>query len=201
MSLGVAFADMIIGHLIPPSFVQRQRLQLRWLSKGVRQGQPRFRFEAWWSRSENCVFTIANAWALDTSIPGIQGAGAGVFFWDVNGVCVAWDVTLWPHILEKSHAEALAARFAVELAGNYQGQRMEFRGGCPRLISLVGNRTCWAGPIEPIVSDIRFLMRSGVSGNTAAWLLAKHASVAAAHRLLPACVEEALHGDKLGLGL
>ncbi|KAK4434170.1 hypothetical protein Salat_0579700 [Sesamum alatum] len=142
--------------------------------------------------------------------PDGQGAGTGVFFRDEHGVCVHWDVSLRPHILEKSHAKALAARFAVELAGNFQGRRMEFQGVCPRLKSLVGTGTCRAGPIEPIVSDIRILMRSGVSGvfqcvdrraNTAVWILAKHVSEAAAHRLLPACVEEALQVDKLGIGL
>ncbi|KAK4413838.1 hypothetical protein Salat_2796600 [Sesamum alatum] len=53
-------------------------------------------------------------------LPDDQGASAGVVIRDEYGECIDWKVAFWPHILERDHAEALAARFAVEMAGNYQ---------------------------------------------------------------------------------
>ncbi|KAK4417189.1 hypothetical protein Salat_2544500 [Sesamum alatum] len=140
-----------------------------------RSEQGRFKFEACWTRSEDCAFTIVATWGISVPRVGIlakdyllafqtvnargppivgrvvskdrwippysgnlaanlagfvlpdgQGASAGVVIRDEYGECIDWKVAVWPHIFETDHAKALAARFAVEMAGNYEGQYIQF---------------------------------------------------------------------------
>ncbi|KAK4413728.1 hypothetical protein Salat_2785600 [Sesamum alatum] len=141
-------------------------------------------------------------------LPDGQGASAGVVIRDEYGECIDWKVALWPHILERDHAEALAARFAVEMAGNYQGQYIQFQSGCAKVVSLLTSKCRWVGPIAPIISDILVLQQTGINGhfscipkggNQVAWLLTQHAHTYVAEGLLPQCVLEALEMDRLGM--
>ncbi|KAK4422861.1 hypothetical protein Salat_1868700 [Sesamum alatum] len=138
-----------------------------------------------------------------------MGASAGVVIRNAYGDYVDWKVAFWSHILERDCAEVLAARFAVEVAGNYQGQRLEFQNGCAKVVSLLTIKRGWVGSIAPIISDILALMQASVDGcftcipkggNQVAWLLAKHATVGAADGMMPPCVVGALAMDKLGIG-
>ncbi|KAK4414806.1 hypothetical protein Salat_2587500 [Sesamum alatum] len=137
-----------------------------------------------------------------------QGASAGAVIRDEYGECIDWKVAFWPHILERDHAEALAARSAVEMVGNYQGQYIQFQSGCAEVVSLLTSKCGWVGPIAPIISDILVLQQAGIyghfscipkSGNQVAWLLAQHAHTDAAEGLLPQYVLEALEMDRLGM--
>ncbi|KAL0405586.1 UNVERIFIED_CONTAM: putative mitochondrial protein [Sesamum latifolium] len=83
-----------------------------------------------------------------------KGAGIGVVLRDNNGECIQWISKFLKNISDPTHAEALAAREASDLASQFADKVIQIERDCLNVIKDINSRSWHYSFIGPIIKEI-----------------------------------------------
>ncbi|KAL0367264.1 UNVERIFIED_CONTAM: putative mitochondrial protein [Sesamum radiatum] len=86
------------------------------------------------------------------------GAGLSAVIRNEQGQCLRWQTKFVKHVTDPLHAEALAARMAIDMASDFPGRTIEVEGDCLVIISDINKRDCNHSYFGPIIKDICILL-------------------------------------------
>ncbi|KAL0448754.1 UNVERIFIED_CONTAM: hypothetical protein Slati_1431800 [Sesamum latifolium] len=96
---------------------------------------------------------------LDAAIFKVQvGAGLSAVIRNDEGECLRWQSKFVKHITDPTHAEALAARMAIEMALEFPGRTIEVEGDCLVVVNDINKRDWIHSYVGPIIKDICVLL-------------------------------------------